>query len=268
MNVIQQHRFGAVDAYRFGFGPIGPPLMSVFLYFVDGALIDTALSNLGRRVLAVVRALRPHLVLLTHHHEDHSGNAAAIRAACGAQILGHPLTAARMRTTGRILPYQHLIWGRARGVPVLPLGGPVASGRFTLAPIHTPGHSRDHTVYLEKNNGWLFSGDLYLGERIRYFRSDERLDEQIASLKEVLRHDFDAVFCGHNPVARGGRERVKGKLDHLENFLGRVRHLRDRGAPEAEIVARLDTGRDRKVKWVTLGNASFANMVRSALRCG
>ena len=48
------------------------------------------------------------------------------------------------------------------------------------------GHCRDHTVYLEASAGWLFAGDLYLGERIKYFRGNERIDQQIASLRRVL----------------------------------------------------------------------------------
>ena len=268
MNIIEHHRFGAVDGYRFGFGPFGPPVMSVYIYFLEGILVDTALSNMRRNVLAVVEKLHPRRVVLTHHHEDHSGNAAAIRTACGVEIVGHPLVAVKMKKTFRIHPYQHLVWGRARGVAVTPLEGPVVSGRVTLEPIHTPGHSRDHTVYLERENGWLFSGDLYLGEKIKFFRADEELGDQIESLKKVLRHDFDAVFCGHNPVPAGGRRRLKGKLDFLENFFGEVCRLRDRGMPPEEIISRLDNGGDRKIRWITLGNASFANMVRAALRAG
>ena len=49
-------------------------------------------------------------------------------------------------------------------------------------------------------------------------------------------------------------------------MLGEVRQLRDQGVSADQIVSRLGNGSDRKVKWVTLGNASFANMVRSALR--
>jgi glyoxylase-like metal-dependent hydrolase (beta-lactamase superfamily II) len=241
--------------------------MSVYLYFVDGLLIDTAQSNMARRVLAEVKQLRPHQVLLTHHHEDHSGNAAAIAAACGAGISGHPLTVDKMRRTRPILPYQHLVWGRARGVPMTPLGGLVESERVTLTPIHTPGHSKDHTVYLEAQNGWLFSGDLYLGEKIRFFRSDERIGDQIGSLKKVLARDFDTLFCGHNPVASGAKELLRRKLNYLEDFLGTVAGCRQQGLPTEGIVRRLDNGRDRRVKWVTLGNASFANMVRSAVRC-
>ena len=38
------------------------------------------------------------------------------------------------------------------------------------------------------------------------------------------------------------------------------------GLPEKEIIRRMDRGRDRFIKFFTMGNASFANMVRSAIR--
>jgi hypothetical protein len=84
---------------------------------------------------------------------------------------------------------------------------------------------------------------------------------------EGYRYDFDAFFCRHNPVAAGGRRRLQGRPDFLENFLGEVRRLR-RGMPPAEIISRLDNGGDRKARWINPGNASFADMVRSALRAG
>jgi glyoxylase-like metal-dependent hydrolase (beta-lactamase superfamily II) len=115
-------------------------------------------------------------------------------------------------------------------------------------------------------NGWLFSGDLYLGDRIKFFRSDEKIDQQIRSLQTVLRYDFEALFCGHNPVLKSGRSRLHRKLAYLEEITGRVRLLAAKGLPEREIIRRLDRRQDRLVKIVTMGNASFANMVRSAIR--
>ena len=138
-----------------------------------------------------------------------------------------------------------------------------ATHRFI--PIHTPGHSKDHTVYLEPEQGWLFSGDLYLGERIKFFRSDEKMEHQIRALKIVLQHDFDALFCGHNPVLANGKKRLRRKLDYLEEINGKVRMLVSKGLPEGEIIRRMDPHTDRFVKFVTMGNASFANMIRSAI---
>ena len=204
-------------------------------------------------------------VLLTHYHEDHSGNAAAIRRTFSAEVLGHPLTAEKMNGKLNILPYQHLIWGKACQVPVAPLSDCIDTGSYRFMPVHTPGHSKDHTVYLETRNGWLFSGDLYLGDRIKYFRSDENFRDQIDSLKIVLTLDFSALFCRHNPIPKGGKARLAAKLAFMEDFYGRVMDLNRKGLTESDIIARLDLKQDRLVKWVTLGNACFANMVRSVL---
>ena len=166
----------------------------------------------------------------------------------------------------RILPYQHYIWGKTTPVKITPLASTVETGRFNFRPIHTPGHSKDHTVYLEAQKGWLFSGDLYLGDKIKFFRSDEQITDQINSLKKVLEFDFESLFCGHRPWKKNGKTRLKNKLDFLENFYGDVVMLMQKGISGKEIIRRMGNGADRKVKWVTMGNASFANMVRSVIR--
>jgi glyoxylase-like metal-dependent hydrolase (beta-lactamase superfamily II) len=266
MNICRKINFGPVTAYQLGYSPIGPPLMSVYMYVVDTVVIDTAQRHMRT---AVIGMLKDHAaierILLTHHHEDHTGNAAQIRRTFSAEVLGHPLTADKMNGKLNIRFYQHLVWGKAGQVPVTPLPDRIDTGCCRLMPIHTPGHSKDHTVYLETRNGWLFSGDLYLGDRIKYFRSDEKFSEQIASLKTVLTHDFNALFCGHHPIPKGGKARLAHKLAFMEDFYGQVMDLNQKGLCASEIIARLDLKQDRLVKWVTMGNACFANMVRSIL---
>lgn len=266
MHVIRENRFGDIRAFQFGFGPVGPPIMSVHIYWLDGVLIDTAQSHMQKQVLAALDHRKPERVLLTHHHEDHSGNAAAISRRFGVPVFGHGLTREKMSRSFAIRPYQHLIWGAARPLLVTSLDGAIETRRFRLEPIHTPGHSKDHTVYLETQNGWLFSGDLYLGDRIKFFRSDERIDETIDSLKRVLAHDFASLFCGHRPCPENGKARLQRKLSFLESFCGRVQMLCRQGYPEKAIVRMLDDRQDLRVKWLTLGNASKANMIRSAIR--
>jgi glyoxylase-like metal-dependent hydrolase (beta-lactamase superfamily II) len=267
MNIVKLHRFNArVSALEMGYGIVGRPLMNVHCYLVGNTLIDCGQTKMVQEMKTFIQAHRIHRLLLTHHHEDHSGNAAMIATACSVPVLGHPLTAFKMKHIHAILPYQRLVWGQAREVDVSPLPTVVESDKFRFLPIHTPGHSKDHTVYLELQNGWLFSGDLYLGDRIKFFRSDEKIDLQIRSLQTVLRYDFEALFCGHNPVLKNGRSRLHRKLAYLEEITGRVRLLAAKGLSEREIIRRLDRRQDRLVKIVTMGNASFANMVRSALR--
>lgn len=264
---VIRHRFGDVDGFELGFAPIGKPLMTVYFYHVDGLLIDTGQHHMQRQVLELIQALPPiNRILLTHHHEDHSGNAAALHKASGAALYAHPLTVAKMRAGFRIRPYQHLVWGQAPVVEAHPLPARIQSERITLETLHTPGHSRDHVVFWEPDRGWLFAGDLFIGERIKFFRADEDIHAQIASLRQVQSLSFDALFCAHNPSPTGGSRKIKAKLEFLETLRGRVRRLHRQGCSQKEIIARLDPRRDRFVKWFTAGNASFAHMVRSALK--
>ncbi|WP_319525448.1 MBL fold metallo-hydrolase [uncultured Desulfosarcina sp.] len=266
MKTVSQHRYHPeVIALELGYGLIGRPLMTVRCYLVGDTLIDCGQSHVAAEMKKFVRANPVKRLLLTHHHEDHSGNAALIAKTCGAAVLGHRITARKMQNIRPIMPYQHLVWGQSRVVKVATLPPLLEFNGHRFLAIHTPGHSKDHTVYLETQHGWLFSGDLYLGERIKFFRSDEKIDQQINSLKTVLQYDFDALFCSHNPVLKGGKKKLRGKLDFLEEIYGKVCLLLSEGLPEKEIVRRMDPKNDRFIKYFTMGNACFGNMIRSAI---
>ena len=265
MNVIETDQFEQVRMFRLGYSPIGSPLMSVWMYVLDGLVIDTGQHHMAKAVKHLLFDKKINRIALTHHHEDHSGNAAMLSAMYAIPVLGHPLTAAKLKRGFAIRPYQYLVWGKAPAVEVLPLTGVIETERFSLLPVKTPGHSKDHIVFLEKQHGWLFAGDLYIGERIKYFRSDERLDDQIASLKKVLQFEFDALFCAHNPCLKNGKTKIKNKLQFLEDFYGQVKTLAAKGFSEKAVIKALDPATDRFIKWITMGNVSFANMVRSAM---
>ena len=78
MNIVEIEQFGEVEAIRLGYGPIGRPFMSVYLYILDGLVIDTGQRHMQKAVIQLLDKKKLHQILLTHHHEDHSGNAAAI----------------------------------------------------------------------------------------------------------------------------------------------------------------------------------------------
>lgn len=266
MRILKKHDYGPVTGYEFGWSPVGRPLMTAYVYRFGPVLIDTAFSHVRKDIIRVLEPAPPDVVFLTHYHEDHSGNAAAIKAMFNVPVYGHLLTIQKLEKKYRIFPYQHLMWGAADPVTVMPFDDKWEGGGYTLVPVHAPGHSKDHTVYLETRNGWLFSGDLYLGDRIRYFRSDEKIADQIASIKKILLLDFDALFCGHHPHPENGKKSLERKLAFLEDFYGHVAALAKKGMEEKEIMRTLRLTEDRFIYLLCFGNVGMKHMVRSVIR--
>src|SRR5262249_22209068 len=109
------------------------------------------------------------------------------------------------------------------------------------------------------------SGDAFLHERVKVFRRDEDFAATLLTLERLLELDFDALLCGHRPRFSQGKRALAAKLAWLRDVEGRVRSLHDSGAPMAEITKRLGV-RPGLLNYMTLGDTSTANMVRSILR--
>jgi glyoxylase-like metal-dependent hydrolase (beta-lactamase superfamily II) len=266
MNVVKKHTFGPVQAYELGFAPIGRPIMTVYFYFVGSTMIDTGQSHLRREVLEITDQLQIRQLLLTHHHEDHSGNARAISDRYGVQVFGHAYGVQKMKKAFKILPYQHIIWGVAEPLKMSIVPENIDDGDFHFQTIHTPGHSKDHTVYFEASQGWLFSGDLYLADKIKYFRVDENIVEEITALKKVAHLDFEYLFCSHFPKLKQGKTRILKKLQFLDTLQGNVVDLWQKGQDAKEIMVNLGIKEKRMVKWFCAGNVSALNGIRSIIR--
>jgi glyoxylase-like metal-dependent hydrolase (beta-lactamase superfamily II) len=266
MHLIKEKMFDEVKAFELGWSPAGKPLMTVHLYLLGEICIDTGQSHMAREVIQITKANRTGIVLLTHHHEDHTGNAAAIVKGLNIPVLGHPVTAEKMKTGFKILPYQHIIWGKSEPVSIAFLPKTIETKKFQLEPIHAPGHSKDHTVFWERNHGWLFSGDIYLSDRVKYFRADERIKDQITSLRKILSYDFEALFCGHHPQPQQGKSKLSQKLNFLEDFYGKVKFLHEKGLYDGKVIFRqMGLKEEKFIKWFCMGNVSMLNMVRSAM---
>ena len=240
--------------------------MYVYFYRFGRLMVDTGQAHMGPEVLDIAKDAGVNRIFLTHHHEDHSGNAARVSQATGATVHGHAQCRAKMATGYPILPYQKIVWGRTTPVAVSGVPDQIDTDLGPMIPVHTPGHSRDHTCYHLPDQGVLFSGDLYLGDRIKYFRSDEDLWQEIASLKRILDLDFEVLLCSHNPKKTGGKGRIRTKLDFMENLYGSVAGLYAKGCREKEIFARLQLREDTFTKWFCFGNVSMMNGVRSVIR--
>lgn len=241
---------------------------SCIVYRVGSTLVDTGPPNQWRTVRRFVEERSLTRVLVTHHHEDHGGNAGRLQRTSSAPVYAPERALEPMRRGFRLRPYQRIIWGRpARAEPRASPGEIPLDGGLRLLAVPTPGHSPDMTCYLEPERGWLFGGDLYIASRPRFMRADEDVDEQIESLRRVLRLEFDTLFCAHRGVVADGRQAIGAKLDYLVSLRDEVRGLRREGRSIAEIRGTL-LGRETFLSLVTFYHFSKTNLVRGCLRSG
>lgn len=235
------------------------------LYRLGDTLIDCGAPHQHAVVRAFARERTLRRLLLTHHHEDHSGNAGTLQNDRSLRVFAHPAALVPLANGFSLAPYQRLLFGRPQPVRarVLPPLIEVADGS-TLFVLHTPGHAADHVCYLEPQRGWLFTGDLFVGRQPRYLRYDEDLDALIASLRRLLREEFATVFCGHRGVVPDGRRALQDKLDYLLDLRGAACRLAAAGWTERAICRQL-LGREDLAMLVTLGHFSKRLLIRACL---
>jgi glyoxylase-like metal-dependent hydrolase (beta-lactamase superfamily II) len=116
------------------------------------------------------------------------------------------------------------------------------------------------------SEGWLFSGDAFIHERVKVFRRDEDFARTVATLERLAALDFDVLLCAHRPRLQGGRAALVQKLDWLRSLESKVRDLHARGFESREIVKRLALGTRHPFFQIAFGDVSSANLVRSILR--
>ncbi len=248
--------------------------MTVWCYRVGTTLIDTGAASVLEAFLPALLADGPvrHLYV-THHHEDHSGGAARVRALTGAQITVSQFAAPLLRRGFRQYPYQLLYWGRfARfeadeEVTLPPLGSAPWStpdGDFTL--LHAPGHSHDMTVVWDRARGALFAADLYLAARLKLMRRDEVWAALQASLERVLEQTvFERLYCAHRPVLAGGGAALAKKHAWMTASRARLEAELAAGTPPADLAERVFGPSNRAFERASLGNVSRGNMLASLL---
>ena len=266
MRFLKTYEFKGIKGFKLGWSPAGPPLMTSFCYVLDDLMIDTGLSHMQKEVLALAGENRVKRIVLTHHHEDHSGNASALKQALGAGVYGHALTIEKMTRPFGILPYQAYVWGKSRPLKMDPFPEKMETLLGAMISVHTPGHSKDHTAYFIEAAGILFPGDLYLADRIKYFRADECLGTEIKSLEKILKLEFDMLLCSHFPKPENGRKRVEAKLAFLQDLYGNIVDLWKKGIPEKEIFKALALKENHVTRIFCFGNVSMMNGVRSIVR--
>ena len=118
-------------------------------------------------------------IFITHHHKDHTSGVKGILNAFPEVNIHSP--SAQIENTRFVLRD----------------GDEVNSCLNTFRIIKTPGHTLDHIIYYDENNGVLFCGDTLF--RLGCGRVFEgTLNEMFISLKKINELDKNTIiYCGH-----------------------------------------------------------------------
>lgn len=257
---IQRFRFTVANSHS-------SPKMGVNAFFVDGLLIDTGHSNAQKIALKKFSALEMDQIILTHHHEDHTGNLQALKQIKDYPVYAHKTCVQLMKSPPPVCFIERKTWGANTAVQgILPVDKTIETDKYKFHIIPTPGHSEDHICLYEASQGWLFSGDLYVHHYIRYFIATECVVEQINSLKKVLKLDVRRFFCSHSFKEDRFQERFSQKLQFLEDFHGNVVQLHQKGLRPAKIMKELKMKEKWMIRLLSGGWLSAINMVHSSIR--
>ena len=242
----------------------------------DGVvLVDTGLHEPGsmrqlERALdqAGLRLEHVRLVVCTHAHSDHYGQAAPIMERTGAELWMHPAhqhmtTAAKdpeaaferrfeiARQSGvpadALAAYKEARMGSKFGIAEIVLPGrellpgvEVDTDLGVWEVYETPGHAPSHVCLHQRERGLLLSGDHLLGRVSLYYDygyTPDPAGEFLASLDVVGELDVQLILAGHGRPVRDARALVEANRRAVHERLERVRGALTRGPrPAFELV--------------------------------
>jgi glyoxylase-like metal-dependent hydrolase (beta-lactamase superfamily II) len=265
-----------------------PYLGSVNVWLLRGdplTLVDAGPAN-PEALAALEQELATHghtleeieLILVTHHHLDHSGLATAITERSGAAIAAHSGTArwgvgyheraaAERRFTERLMarhgvpdalivasaPFFEHIVRESRDYAtdrLLYEGDTIRAGGRELRVVFRPGHSTTDTLFVDDDDGTVFVGDHLLadissGAEIMptELPGDERrraLLEYLGNLRKTEAMQIARCCPGHGPVIDDHRTLIANRIAfHSERLDLIAGHIRDGCSTAFEVARRL-----------------------------
>ena len=227
----------------------------VHVYVVRGVMIDSGFPGVADDIQEAVARFRPRGAMLTHHHEDHAGNVQQL-VKRGIPIAMDDETLARVRRPGRIGLYRHFTW---KAMPRLRAAvTPFIDDELSLLP--TPGHCGNHHSVWDERTGTCFTGDLFLGVKVRVAHSYENPRVHVQSLRNVIARNPSRMFCAHRGHVENGVSMLQAKVNWLEETIGLVEQRLDEGLTDRQIQRDL-LGPLGQTHFISLGDYSPVNLV-------
>jgi glyoxylase-like metal-dependent hydrolase (beta-lactamase superfamily II) len=226
-----------------------------FVLFDTGMHQPESMANLERALAMCNLHLRDaSLIVCTHAHSDHCGQAPTIAEAAGCEVWMHPshghLT--QMVEDPDAVFDRRVEIARQSGVPEEPLlryaserssrgtgiAGPIEPDRDLLAGVsvatdlgewiayETPGHAPSHVCLFQPERRVLISGDHLLGRISLYFDygySPDPVGEFLRSLNVVEELDVRLCLAGHGRTFTDVEAHINGNRKLIDERLSSVR---------------------------------------------
>ena len=248
-----------------GMVALGKIKLNVYSFAIDGILIDTGSPRLLHDFQPFFERSNAEKVLLTHSHEDHVGGAAYLQKKYNLPVFMDELGARECAKKADYPLYRKIFWGRREPFLAEPIGRTFASRNATWDVIGTPGHTKDHLSFLNKETGQLFSGDLFVTPSTKLILADENVPSIIDSIKRVLELDFEEIFCCHAGYVKQGQKMLGKKLQYLEELEEKILEMNRRGCHEKEIQKELFK-KKYPITYLSRGEWDSIHIIRSVLK--
>lgn len=262
--------FGPITRFDLSRTLLGKGRYWTTAYLVDGLLVDSGCAHTAGELLLYIKGKPVDFIVNSHSHEDHIGaNGLLQQQYKDIKIMAHPSALdvlAKPVEMQPLHPYRRLFWGW----PLPSTGVKLSDGQSIQTEHHhfdvlfTPGHSPDHLCLHEANQGWLFTGDLFVGGKDRALRQGCDIWGIIRSLKHIQKIPITTLFPGSARLREHPADEIQTKIDYYERMGERVLSEYERGLSLAEIVHVL-CGKPMWVELVTLGHFSRRHLVESYL---
>lgn len=240
----------------------GSPGYWVSAYLVDGLLIDTGCVRTAPEMAEFLAGRTPFLAVNTHYHEDHVGGNKLLQEALGLKIMAHRESIPFIEDPPDLSHYRKKNWGAAPSSNVSLLPSIVRTGCFSFHVVETPGHCAGHVALVEPSRGWCFSGDLYVGRKLRVASTETDISLMVRSMEKILAFDVKnlTLFTGLRTVEPAGRKALAGSVTQWKEMSYRAKSLRKAGMTVDDIVQEFWRG-ESVFNRITKGALSSARLV-------
>ncbi|MHA6252961.1 MBL fold metallo-hydrolase [Oceanobacillus sp. CAU 1775] len=238
--------------------------LNTISYEVDGVLIDTGAKSLIKEFTPFFKEMDVDQVVITHHHEDHTGAAAFLQKEYNLPVYTHPMMQKYNIEKASYPFYRKIFWGNREPFEGKTIGKTFKSRNATWDVIETPGHAKDHLAFLNQQTGQLFSGDLFVTPKTKLILRNESIPTIIHSIEHTLTYDFEEMFCCHAGYVRDGKKALMAKLEYLKELQGEVLFLNNQGYHAKEIQKKV-FGKKYPITFFSLGEWDSLHIIQSII---